>query len=465
MRNRIELAERLQTLKVLYKIALRENDTDRMETLVEEIIRLNVVLKEEKVKRDLETIRKSQSDEIEFEVKEEEVIRQTTLVSSFTKKLKEIAVKFNGTTNASASVRQIETIMAGLRDRVGMEVNQKQIAFLNGLNINQANEIIKVLSGISFYNQRRTLTEAMEILKDRDDYDMILAEVRNNIHKREWFEHNKDLLAMSYELQEPTEAQIRTIANVAKYVETHETLKSEFGIEVRDFEYRQEDKLFYSFNWNLLKETIKSRFNRESAYNFIQTYEYITNRYEGNKLDNTQMNHLKNLYIQLGEYDCTRLTYLMTITVRDYDMIARQLENQVRLNKVANNKATQRFREALNEGKTFVKASARQSREVRSIVLKDEQQQAREFTAFIFDLYSCVGQDVPEEMSAILPYFVQGGEAKYATVEEQHYGLLRKMVFEQREVIKEVNREFNWGAFIANQPTHILKALGLDFMM
>ena len=68
-------------------------------------------------------------------------------------------------------------------------------------------------------------------------------------------------------------------------------------------------------------------------------------------------------------------------------------------------------------------------------------------------------------MSAILPYFVQGGEVKYATVEEQHYGLLRKMVFEQREVIKEVNREFNWGAFIANQPTHILKALGLDFMM
>ena len=105
-------------------------------------------------------------------------------------------------------------------------------------------------------------------------------------------------MAMSYELQEPTDSQVRRIADVARYIETHETLKSEFGIDVRDFEYRPEDKLYYTFNWSALRETIKIKFNRESAFNFIQTYDYITNYYEGNKLDNTQMNTLKNLYIQ-----------------------------------------------------------------------------------------------------------------------------------------------------------------------
>ena len=465
MRNRNELVERVEVLTVLYKDAMRRDDKAKMDDIVKEIIRLRVILQEEKMNNNAKLIEESRKEEVEFDVKEDEVLRQTAILNSFAKKLKEIAKKFNGTTNTSASVKQIETIMAGLRDRVGMEVNQQQIAFLNGLNINQANEIIKVLSGISFYNQRKMLTEALQILKEREDFALILTEVRNNIHRREWFEHNKDLLAMSYELQEPTEAQIRTIANISKYVETHLTLKDEFDIEVSEFEYRPEGKLYYAFNWNALKESIRIKFNRESAYNFIQTYEYITNYYEGNKLDNAQMNHLKNLYVQLGEYDCTRLTYLMTITVRDYDVIARQLESQVRLNKVANNKATQRFREVLQDGKTFVKASARESREVRSLVLKEEQQQAREFTAFVFDLYACIGQEVPEEMSGILPYFVQGGEVKYATVEEQHFGLLRRMVFEQREVIKEVNPNFNWGAFIANQPTHILKALGLDFMM
>ena len=355
--------------------------------------------------------------------------------------------------------------MAGLRDRVGMDIDAKQIEFINNLNANQASEIIKVLSGISFYNQRLMLSEALETLKYRDDFALILEEVKNNIHKREWFEHNKDLMAMSYELQEPTDSQVRRIADVSRYIETHETLKSEFGIDVRDFEYRAEDKLYYTFNWSSLREAIKVKFNRESAFNFIQTYDYITNYYEGNKLDNTQMNTLKNLYIQLGEYECTRLSYLCTIPNQNFEMLCRELESRVRLNKIANNKSTQRFRQAIMEDNTLVKFSARESREVRSLVLKEEQQQARELTNFIFNIYSCVGQEVPEEMSGILPYFVQGGEVKYALVEEQHYAEFRKMVFEQRAIIKEVNPGFNWGAFIANQPEHILKVLGLDMLM
>ena len=355
--------------------------------------------------------------------------------------------------------------MAGLRDRIGMDIDAKQISFINNLNANQASDIIKVLSGISFYNQRLMISEALESLKHRDDFDMILDEVKRNIHRREWFELNKDLLAMSYELQEPTDSQVRRIVDVARYIETHETLLSEFGINVQDFEYRPEDKLYYTFNYNLLKEVVKAKFNRESAHNFIQTYDYITNYYEGNKLDNTQMNTLRNLYIQLGEYECTRLTYLTTIGVNNFEYICRDLESRVRLNKIANNKSTQRFRKAIMEDNTLVKFSARESREVRSLVLKEEQQQARELTNFVFNLYSCVGQEVPEEMSGILPYFVQGGEVKYALVEEQHYAEFRQMVFEQRDVIREVNPTFMWGSFIASQPTHILQVLGLDMLI
>ena len=463
MLNRRELELVLENLKAEYMEALERGNKRIQNNIVNQILNLEVTLKEDEFKNNMREVKLS--EEVEFVFDETEAFRQQAILNSFRKKLKELYKKYYNTTTAQISTRQAETIMAGLRDRVGMDIDAKQIEFINNLNANQASEIIKVLSGISFYNQRLMLSEALETLKYRDDFALILEEVKNNIHKREWFEHNKDLMAMSYELQEPTDSQVRRIADVSRYIETHETLKSEFGIDVRDFEYRAEDKLYYTFNWSSLREAIKVKFNRESAFNFIQTYDYITNYYEGNKLDNTQMNTLKNLYIQLGEYECTRLSYLCTIPTQNFEMLCRELESRVRLNKIANNKSTQRFRQAIMEDNTLVKFSARESREVRSLVLKEEQQQARELTNFIFNIYSCVGQEVPEEMSGILPYFVQGGEVKYALVEEQHYAEFRKMVFEQRAVIKEVNPGFNWGAFIANQPEHILRVLGLDMLM
>ena len=463
MMNRRELELILENLKAEYMEALERGNKRIQNNIVNQILNLEVTLKEDEFKNNMREVKLS--EEVEFVFDETEAFRQQAILNSFRKKLKELYKKYYNTTTAQISTRQAETKMAGLRDRVGMDIDAKQIEFINNLNANQASEIIKVLSGISFYNQRLMLSEALETLKYRDDFALILEEVKNNIHKREWFEHNKDLMAMSYELQEPTDSQVRRIADVSRYIETHETLKSEFGIDIRDFEYRAEDKLYYTFNWSSLREAIKVKFNRESAFNFIQTYDYITNYYEGNKLDNTQMNTLKNLYIQLGEYECTRLSYLCTIPNQNFEMLCRELESRVRLNKIANNKSTQRFRQAIMEDNTLVKFSARESREVRSLVLKEEQQQARELTNFIFNIYSCVGQEVPEEMSGILPYFVQGGEVKYALVEEQHYAEFRKMVFEQRTVIKEVNPGFNWGAFIANQPEHILRVLGLDMLM
>lgn len=463
MLNRRELELVLENLKAEYMEALERGNKRIQNNIVNQILNLEVTLKEDEFKNNMKEVKLS--EEVEFVFDETEAFRQQAILNSFRKKLKELYKKYYNTTTAQISTRQAETIMAGLRDRVGMDIDAKQIEFINNLNANQASEIIKVLSGISFYNQRLMLSEALETLKYRDDFALILEEVKNNIHKREWFEHNKDLMAMSYELQEPTDSQVRRIADVSRYIETHETLKSEFGIDVRDFEYRAEDKLYYTFNWSSLREAIKVKFNRESAFNFIQTYDYITNYYEGNKLDNTQMNTLKNLYIQLGEYECTRLSYLCTIPNQNFEMLCRELESRVRLNKIANNKSTQRFRQAIMEDNTLVKFSARESREVRSLVLKEEQQQARELTNFIFNIYSCVGQEVPEEMSGILPFFIQAGEVKYSLVEEQHYLEFRRMVFEQRDIIKEVNKDFNWGAFICNQPTHILKVLGLDMLV
>ena len=78
--------------------------------------------------------------------------------------------------------------MSGMRDRVGVEITEEQIDFINKLNVNQASSIIRLLSGISFYNQRVMVTNSLKGLRERDDYSEILAEVYSNIYKKEWFD-------------------------------------------------------------------------------------------------------------------------------------------------------------------------------------------------------------------------------------------------------------------------------------
>lgn len=464
MLNRRELEMSLKAMRSEFVEALTKGNAKMQDNMVKEILRLEMILQEEQVKENLKKVKGQINTEIDFVIENEEVFRQSALEKSFAKKLKEIYKDKKDTSNVLLSERQAQTIMAGMRDRVGLEINAEQIAFIKKLNVNQASEIVRLLNGISFYNQRLQVTKALDSLKEREDYNLILLEVSNNIHRKEWFDMNNELLAISRELQEPTDAQIRKIADVARYVETQYTLKSEFGIDVNEFEQRPEGKLYYTFNWNALKQVIKEKFNKEEASNFIQTYDYITNFYEGNKLDRDQMNHLRGLYMQLGEYDCTKMTYLMTITKQYYDTIVKELESRIRYNKIANNESNKKYREAMYTDNTLIKRS-RYNRETRSIVVKREQEEARELCNFVFGIYSCVGQSVPEEMVRILPSFVEGGETKYSLVEEQHFLEFRRMVFQQRDVIKEIDREFNWGAFICNQPNHILKVLGLDMMM
>ena len=463
MLNTIELRKSIESMKREYAEAVLKGNNIFAKKMIDEIVRLEVITSEENIKKNLEMLEQSKNAEIEFDMMEEESLCQEEIERKFSNQLGKIYQQKKNSTNVLLTETQKKTIIAGITDRIGMDINDKQMEFINNLNKNQASGIIRLLSGISFYNQRAMLTKSIEILKNREDFAMILHEIKLNIHQKAWFDANEDLLRMSRELQEPTEAQVRRIADVAKYTETHYTLKNEFGIDIEDFEYRPEGKLYYIFNWRALNEEIKNKFNRESASNFIQTYDYISNLHEGTKLDKDQMNDLKSRYIQLGEYEKTRMTYLMTITKDYFDYIIKDLDERVRLNKVAQNLKDSRLREAMKQN-PLVKRS-RYARETRSIVLKQEQEEAKEMCDFIFGIYSCVGQEVPEEMNKLLPYFIQRGETVYANVEEQHYAEFRKLVFEQRQIIREVDPSFNWGAMIANQPMHILKALGLDMMM
>ena len=462
---KMEFAEACEKSVGLTGKALERNENYRNK-LVNEMLRLESIAREEVERQGKERVNISKVN-IEFEIAEEDTaIKQDSIVSSFRKTMKKVYNEQLNTSNKEISERQRETILSGLRDRIGIDVDQQVMAFVNKFNYNQANELIKILRGVSFFGERLLVTNAVKTLSHREDYEEILQEVTKNIHKKAWMDANKDLINIANELQAPTEPQIRKIANVAKYPETAEALK-EFGIDVRDYEVRAlspsgDVQPFYTMNWNLLRKDIEDRMNRESASNFIQTYDYITNYYEGRNLESHERNHLRSLYIQLGDYECTRPSYLNTILKDQYDYVSSKLEEAVRLEKVLRNTEKSRFREAMLTDKTRVK---REARETRSVVLKTEQEQARDFTSFVFNIYAVIGQETPEEATRILPYFVEGGEIKYATVEEVHYQEFRKLVFEQREVIKQVNPSFNWGAFLCNQPTHILKALGLDMMM
>ena len=463
MMNRMELVNSVEGMKREYAEAILKGNNKLANHMINEIVRLEVITNEEVVKKNIKLIQESRNEEIEFDVQEEEAFGQEVLVKRFSEKLREVVKKKENTTKTPISEYQYKTILSAMRDRVGLDVGEKQITFLQTLNMNQASEIIRILNGISFLNQRIMLTKAIENLKGREDFAMIIKEVRDNIFKKAWFDANDDLLRMSRELQEPTDAQVRRIADVARYPETHYTLLNDFNIDVEEYDQRPEDKMYFRFNWNALKEDIKVKFNREEASNFIQTYDYITNLYEGVKLEQEQMNNLRGLYMQLGEYDKTKLTYLMTLKRDYYDTIVKELDARVRYNKIAKNLKDSKIAEAMGQNNLIKKS--RYARETRSIVLTNEQQEAKEMCDFIFGIYSCIGQETPDEMNKLLPYFIQRGESIYATVEECHFQEFRRMVFEQRAVIKEVDPGYQWGAMIANQPLHILKALGLDMMM
>lgn len=459
-----EYAEAVERGMKLTGKAKEMNERHR-NNIINEILRYESVVKEYHETKARETIDATQIETVFDVVEEDKPLRQDTIVKSFKKELKRILNEYENTSNKAVSENQRQTILSGFRDRIGLEVDQELMGFVNRFNFNQASELIKIMRGISFYNQRVLVTNAVKTLKHREDYEVLLAETCKFIHKREWFEVNKDIFALANELQAPTEAQVRRIANVSKYPETAMALK-DYGIDVMDYEHRVvkdgEEKMYYTMNWELLKKDIEAKFNRESASNFIQTYDYITNFYEGRNLDTQQRNHLRQLYIQLGEMDKTRPSHLNTILKEQYEIISARLEEAVRLEKAIRNTSKSKVREAMLNDKT---RTMRVARETRSAVVKEEQEMARDFTSFVFNIYAVIGQEVPDEARDILPYFIAGGEIKYALVEEQHYGAFRKLVFEQRDVIKQVNPNFNWGAYLFNQPTHILVALGLDMMI
>lgn len=413
--------------------------------------------------RDLkEEVKKLNKDiVIAFEEEEVEVIGQVALVGAFKTKLKEIVKEFHNTTVKDATPRQKEMIRNGIRDKVGMELNKEQIAFINKLNVNQASHIIRLLSGISWYNQRQALSEVVAKFEDRDNYGEILKQVKSNIYKAEYFELNKDLIRAISEMESPTEAQVRRIANLAIYPETNLTLENQYNIIVDEYETRT-DTGYYTFNWSSLKADISKKMTKSDCYNFIQTWDYISNYYAVQELDNQEIKELKSLYIRLGEYENTRLTYLKTIQKKDYNRIVSDLEKRIRANQVANNLDKDILREMYKLNDVDRNLNMLNNKE-QNIELSEDEKITRDIVKFVYNIYSIIGMDVPEEMAGLLPYF--NGKDKSAGIEEHKLVEFRNVVFKQREVIKEVDPTFNWAYFICSQSNEVLKILGLDAML
>ena len=413
--------------------------------------------------RDLKSEVKKLNEEIviSFQEEEVEVIGQPALVGAFKTKLKEIVKEFHNTTVKEATPRQKEMIRNGMRDKVGMDLNAEQIKFINKLNVNQASHIIRLLSGISWYNQRQALSEVVAKFEDRDNYGEILKQVKSNIYKAEYFELNKDLIRAISEMESPTDAQIRRIANLAIYPETNLTLENQYNIVVDEYEVRNSTG-YYTFNWDALKADIKKKMTKSDCYNFIQTWDYISNYYATQELDNQEIKELKSLYIRLGEYENTRLTYLKTIQKKDYNRIVSDLEKRIRANQVANNLDKDILREMYKLNDVDRNLNMLNNKE-QNIELSDEEKVTRDIVNFVYNIYSIIGMQVPEEMAGLLPYF--NGRDKSAGIEENKIIEFRDLVFEQREVIKKVDPTFNWAYFLCSQSTEVLRILGLGEML
>lgn len=467
-----ELAEACEKSVGLTGKALEMNLRHR-ENLVNEILRIESITREEVARYKKDEITKKLEKCVLDEQNKEEIFGQEKLVFAFRQKLKEIKTKYANASTKEISDNQRQTILSGMKDRIGLDVDQDIIKFVIKFNYEQASQVIKVLSNVSFKGQREMLTNAVKTMKNRDGYDEIVREVMVNINKRVWFDANKDLLTSINELQPPTEAQVRRIANVAKYVETAYTLR-DFDLDIQDYEVRVvkdgQEMPYYTMNWDLFKKDIEDRMNRESASNFIQTWDYLSNQYEGRNLEQHERSHLRSLYIQLGDYELTRPSHLNTILKENYNFLVSKLEYAVQLNKAVNNSANSKFREEMS--KTKVSRIARETREVK---LSQEQEDARDLYNFVRNIYAVIGQNIPTEMRAILPdSYSQNREAVYIGIEEENLPTFRKLVFEQRRVIKETyvqyssndsKHVFNWGAFVANQPESVLIALGLNDLM
>jgi len=297
--------------------------------------------------------------------------------------------------------------------------------------------------------------------EERDDYAVIVKRVKDNIWKAEYFDMNKNLINAISEMEKPTDAQVRRIANLAVYPETTYTLEKDFNILVDEYE-TMTDKGYYVFNWAKLKNDIASRMTKSDCYNFIQTYDYITNYYASQELDNVELKEIKSNYIRLGEIECTRLTYLKTIQKRDYTRIVSDQEKRIRANQIANNLDKDVLRELYQLGDVDRNINMLNLKEQR-IELTEEEKTIKDLVNFTFSLYACIGQEVPEEMTGILPYFVD--KDKCANVSENNLEEYRNLVFTQREVIKEVDPNFNWAYFICSQSNEVLKILGFDALL
>ena len=132
--------------------------------MIENIIALEVEIKEQSIYKKIEKIREDFNTEIDLEIGSEEVLRQSALVKHFGTRIKEIYEEKKNSAKNPITATQVSTILAGMRDRIGIEPTEEQENFVKKLNINQASSIISLIKSISFYNQRKIILLMLKFL-------------------------------------------------------------------------------------------------------------------------------------------------------------------------------------------------------------------------------------------------------------------------------------------------------------
>ena len=117
-------------------------------SLINEILRLESITREEVNRRKDEVLNKKVEDaeNLVMEGDTEEVFGQEKLERAFLRKLDEIKVKFNGASLKLITDTQRQTILSGMKDRIGIVVGQDIIKDIVKFNYEQASQVIKVLN-------------------------------------------------------------------------------------------------------------------------------------------------------------------------------------------------------------------------------------------------------------------------------------------------------------------------------
>ena len=170
MLNTVELRKSIESMKREYAEAVLKGNNIFAKKMIDEIVRLEVITSEENIKKNLEMIEESKNAEIEFDMMEEESLCQEEIERKFSNQLGKIYQQKKNSTNVLLTETQKKTIIAGITDRIGMDINDKQMELYNDINIDKK---------ISILNEIKSLYEKKSFNSDRVSisfyYDKVIS--------------------------------------------------------------------------------------------------------------------------------------------------------------------------------------------------------------------------------------------------------------------------------------------------